>query len=230
MLIDGGSDDAVVGELSAELPFWDRVIDLMILTHPHDDHVAGLNSVISRYTIKKIIYTGVIHDSPDYLAWLEAVENKNIPMIIINRPQTIILGDDCQLEIIYPRKDLSGQEVSNLNNSSIALRLLYGQTGFFLSGDLEAEIEQELVIKEVISEAQVFKANHHGSDTSNTQEFLERINPEIVVIQVGADNDFGHPSLRVLKRFERIGAEIYRNDLDGTVEIHSDGDKIWLTD
>jgi len=230
LLIDGGPDDAVIERLSEKLPYWDRVIDLMILTHPHDDHVAGLVDVVNRYVVKKIIYTGVIHDSPDYLAWLDVIEDKNIPILIIDRPQTVVLGDDCQLEIIYPRKSLANQDVSNLNSSSIALRLVYGQTGFFLSGDLEAEIEEELVEKEVVSEAQVFKANHHGSDTSNTQKFIEAINPEIVVVQVGADNDFGHPSLRVLKRFERLGVEIYRNDIDGTVEIYSDGSKVWRDD
>lgn len=230
ILIDGGPDESVIEGLSVELPVWDRIIDLMILTHPHDDHVAGLNDVLNRYTVKRVVYTGVVHDSPDYLAWLEAIANKNIPVTIIDRPQKIFLGNDCWLEIIYPRKSLAGQEASNLNNSSIALELVYGETDFFLSGDLEAEIEKELLEKEVVPQAQVFKANHHGSDTSNTQEFLEAISPEIVVVQVGTDNDFGHPSLRVLKRIERLDAMVYRNDIDGAVEIFSNGQEIWLAE
>ncbi|MEA3464071.1 MAG: ComEC/Rec2 family competence protein [Patescibacteria group bacterium] len=233
ILIDGGPDNTVIKRLSENLGWWDKKIDLMILTHPHDDHVTGLIDVIKRYKVEKILYTGVAHSSPNYLAWLELIRDyrqggagKKMPLIIIDRPQIIELGGDCELQIIYPRASLLGKEVSNLNNSSIAVKLVYRQIKFLFAGDIELEAEQELLDSRVDLSADVFKASHHGSNTSNSQKFLEAVQPEIAVIQVGVDNDFGHPSRRVIKRLERIGAQVFRNDLDGTVKIRSNGEKI----
>ena len=226
ILIDGGPDNTVIKRLAENFSWWDKKIDLMILTHPHDDHVSGLIDVIKRYKVEKILYTGVVHSSPDYLAWLELIRDRKIPLTIIDRPQIIEFGENCGLQIIYPRESLLGKEVSNLNNSSIVAKLVYGQTKFLLAGDIESEVEQELLNSGTDLSAQVFKANHHGSDTSNSTEFLQAVQPEIVVIQVGADNNFGHPSRRVIKRIERIGAQVFRNDLDGTVKLISDGERI----
>lgn len=226
ILIDGGPDNAVLSELAKNLPWWDRRIDLMILTHPHDDHVAGLIDVIKRYNVEKILYTGVIHSAPNYLAWLELIKENKVPLIIIDRPQTVKLGEDCELRIIYPGQSLLGREVNNLNNSSLVIKLIYGRTGFLLTGDIETEVEQELAKSGADLSADVLKVSHHGSDASNSQEFLEKVKAKIAVIQVGKDNDFGHPSLRVIKRLEKTGARVFRVDLDGTVKITSDGENI----
>jgi len=235
ILIDGGPDSKVIEGLGKNLPFWDKRIDLMVLTHPHDDHVTGLIEVIKRYSVKKILYTGVIHSAPNYLAWLEKIRERKIPLVIIDRPQKIVLGDDCYMEIIYPRKSFLAQETDNLNNSSIVARLVYGETKFLLTGDAEIEVEKELLNLtpllargggEVDLSAQVLKTGHHGSDTSSSEEFLKAVSPQIAVIQVGKDNDFGHPSLRILKRLERAGAEILRTDKNGTVSLISDGKEI----
>ena len=226
ILIDGGPDNSVIKRLGENLPWWDKKIDLMILTHPHDDHATGLIEVIKRYKVKKILYTGVVHTSPNYLVWLELVRDRQIPLTIIDRPQKIILGKHCVLDILYPAKSLLGQTVNNLNNSSIVVKLIYEETKFLLTGDAEIEVEQELVESNIDLTAQVLKAGHHGSDTSSSIEFLQAVKPEIVVIQVGIDNDFGHPSRRVIKRLERTGAQVLRNDLDGTVKLVSDGKNI----
>lgn len=226
ILIDGGPDNSVLNELAKNLPWWDRRIDLMILTHPHDDHVAGLIDVIKRYNVEKILYTGVIHSAPNYLAWLELIKENKVPLIIIDRPQTVKLGEDCELRIIYPGQSLLGREVNNLNNSSLVIKLIYGRTGFLLTGDIETEVEQELAKSGADLSADVLKVSHHGSDASNSQEFLEKVKAKIAVIQVGKDNDFGHPSLRVIKRLEKTGARVFRVDLDGTVKITSDGENI----
>lgn len=226
ILIDGGPDNAVLSELAKNLPWWDRRIDLMILTHPHDDHVAGLIDVMKRYNVKKILYTGVVHSAPNYLAWLELIKENKVPLVIIDRPQTVKLGEDCELRIIYPRLSLLGKAVDNLNNSSLVIKLIYGRTGFLLTGDIETEVERELVKSGADLSADVLKVSHHGSDASNSQEFLEKVKAKIAVIQVGKDNDFGHPSLRVIKRLEKTGARVFRTDLDGTVKIISDGENI----
>lgn len=247
ILIDGGPDSSVIEELGKTLPFWDKRIDLMVLTHPHDDHVTGLIEVIKRYNVKKILYTGVVHSAPNYLEWLETIRERKIPLIIIDRPQKIIFGDDCYLGIISPRQSLLGRETDNLNNSSIATKLVYGKTKLLLMGDAEVEVEKELLNLTpgspllpslptgrqgegegggVDLAADVLKVGHHGSDTSSGEEFLETVSPKIAIIEVGKDNDFGHPSLRIIKRLERTGAEILRTDLDGTIGLVSDGEKI----
>lgn len=219
ILIDGGPDSSIVKELSENMDWWDKQIDLMILTHPHDDHVAGLNEVLKRYNVKKILYTGVIHDSPSFLAWLELIKNQRIPLVIIDRPQTIYFDDYCKLDILYPFESLLGKEVNNLNNSSIVSKLDCQEKNFLFTGDVEKEIEDLLLERDIDLSAQVMKASHHGSDTSNSKDFLEKVNPEIVIIQVGENNMFEHPSRRVLKRFERIGANILRTDLNGNIKI-----------
>ena len=106
ILIDGGPDSKVIEGLGKILPFWDKRIDLMILTHPHDDHVTGLIEIIKRYRVKRILYTGVVHSAPNYLAWLETVKERKIPLVIIDRPQTIKLGKECYLDILYTKANL----------------------------------------------------------------------------------------------------------------------------
>ncbi len=248
ILIDGGPDNSVVGRLGEELPWWDKKIDLMISTHPHSDHLAGLIDVIKRYKVKKILYTGAAHTSSNYFTWLELIKTKKIPLIIIDRPQTIKLGQDSELNIIYPRQSFAGQTINNLNNSSIVIKLIYGETSFLFTGDMEDEVEKELIsiaaaavanndpqsdtsiqsMKFVDLQADVIKISHHGSGDSSGQKFLEEVMPKIAVIQVGADNEFGHPNRRVIKRLERINARILRTDLNGTVKLISDGKNITI--
>ena len=219
ILIDGGADYKVIEELEKELQWWDRAIDLMILTHPHDDHVAGLIFVLERYNVKKILYTGVVHSAPAYLEWLKIVKAKNIPLMIIDRPQKIIFGNDCFLNIIYPRQSLLGKSVSNLNNSSIIAELDCENKTVLFMGDAEIEVEEELIKTGDLRSVEILKVGHHGSNTSSHQEFLEMVNPQKAIISSGKNNKFGHPSLRIIKRLERFGAEVLRTDTDGTIRF-----------
>lgn len=226
ILIDGGPDKSVLRQLGRVLPFWERRIDLMILTHPHDDHVGGLLEVLKRYRVEKILYTGALHTSPNYLAWLKLVREKKAPLTIIDRPQTIDLGKNARLEIIWPRENLAGRTTKNLNNSSIVSRLVYGRSEFLLMGDAEIEVEAALIRSRAELSADALKVGHHGSDNATTEEFLRQTEPATAVIEVGADNKFGHPSRRVIKRLERAGVKLYRTDLNGTIKLVSDGEKI----
>ncbi|MDD4332983.1 MAG: MBL fold metallo-hydrolase [Patescibacteria group bacterium] len=247
ILIDGGPDSSVIKRLGENLPWWDRQIDLMVLTHPHDDHVTGLIDVLKRYKVKKIIYTGVVHTAPNYLAWLNLIREKNIPVSIIDHPQTIKLGENTKLDILYPLESLIGKGFKDLNDSSLVIKLVNGENKFLFTGDAGVAVEKNLIDLTQPSPSKgegslkvdVLKVGHHGSDTATSEEFLNALIPSslpaqagfpetgegrlIAVIPVGKDNDFGHPSLRIIKKLERAGAKIIRTDEEGTIRLFSDG-------
>ncbi|MBD3248032.1 MBL fold metallo-hydrolase [Candidatus Falkowbacteria bacterium] len=207
ILIDGGPDNTVVYELGRSLPFYDRTIDLMILTHPHADHVTGLIEVLKRYEVKNILYTGVNHSSPAYLEFLKTIKEKQIPMKIVSSRQKIKLGEDLYLDVIWPLNDLVNKEVNNLNNTSIVARLNYKDASFLFTGDIEKETEQELLNIYSDLGSDVLKVAHHGSDTSSTRDLLEAVSAKIAVITYG-DNNFGFPSFDVLKRLESLEMDV----------------------
>lgn len=224
ILIDGGDVDAkVLRQLPKFMPFYDRSIDLIIVTHPHDDHVGGLVKVLQRYKVYKIIYNGLSYNSPTYEEFLQTVQDHNIPLVIADKQQIIHLGSDLQLEILYPFTSLVGKQIDNWNNTSIVSRLVYKNNKFLFTGDIENAVEEKLISQDINIQADVMLAAHHGSDTSNTLEFLQTVQPSFSVIQCGLDNEFGHPSLRVLRRLDRLGVTYLRNDWSGWVRFVSDG-------
>ncbi len=232
IIIDGGDGEKILRELGRTLPFYDRTIDLMILTHPHEDHVGGLVKVLGRYRVQKVLYTGVVHSTPTYLAWLEAIRWKNIPLVIIDRPQEIILGPNLTIKMLWPQTSLLNQEIDNLNNSSIVFQLIYQEQKFLFMGDAEKEVEDDLTPNpspiagegnHISLQSDVMKIGHHGSDDATAEKFLQIIKPKIAVISVGKDNTFGHPSLRAIKRLEKLGAKVYRTDINGWIKVVSDG-------
>jgi len=226
ILIDGGPDKSVIRRLSENLPWWDRQIDLMILTHPHDDHLTGLQEVLNRYQVNKVLYTGVNEKNSNYTSWLQNVQNKNIPVILAGELKNISFGPECNLKFIYPNKSLAGLTVGNLNNSSLVIRLTYKNKTWLLMGDSEGAVEAELIKRPKDLLADIIKIGHHGSDNSSSENFLKLVKPEYAVIQVGEKNDFNHPSKRILKRLERDDIKILRTGLNGTVRITSDGEKL----
>ncbi|MFH0779291.1 MAG: ComEC/Rec2 family competence protein [Parcubacteria group bacterium] len=247
ILIDGGPDNKVLDSLGKVMPFYDRQIDVMILTHPHADHVTGLVEVLRRYDVKSVYYTAVLQTTPDYLTWLKEINDRKIPLFIVKKPFDLQLGD-VTLKFLYPTRDLTNARVSNLNNSSIVNELIYKNEKFLFTGDLEQEGEKELLaayqptpsvesmksnnnatappLNNILS-AEVLKVGHHGSNTASSEELLKAVEPKIAVIEVGQDNKFGHPHLITLKRLERFNAEILRTDLMGTIKFDSDGEKVW---
>jgi len=226
ILIDGGPDNSILAKLGEDLPFYDRSLDLIILTHPHDDHVTGLIDVLKRYDVKQILYTGVSHTAPNYIEWLKVIKDEGTPLKIIQNGQTIKLGENAELYILYPFEDLTGKKVENLNNTSILCRLTYGSNSFLFTGDAEKEEEQDLIDHNIYLKSDVLKVGHHGSNTSSTENFLRAVSPEIGVISAGKDNKFGHPSDKTLEILESNKIKIYRTDENGDVEIVSDGKKI----
>lgn len=221
ILIDGGPDNKVLAQLGKQMSFYERNIDILILTHPHSDHVVGLNEILKRYQIKSIYITGVIHTSPDYLEFLKLIKEKNI--VFVDQKFNIDLGEELALNVLYPFYDFKNKKVENLNNTSIVCQLEYKDFKTLLMGDAEIEVEEDLIRNNIDLESDILKIGHHGSSTSSSQEFLETVNPKIAVISVGQDNKFNHPSLRTINRLKKMGIEIFRTDYLGTIIIKSDG-------
>lgn len=223
ILVDGGPDKTILKRLGENMAWWDRQIDLMILTHAHDDHVTGLIDVLKRYRVKRILYTGAVHNAPNYLNWLKLVRDKKTPLVIVDKEQVINLGDGAKIDILYPDQSFLNQTVDDLNQTSIVFSLSYGQSRFLFTGDAGEPVEKELLEQGADLGADLLKVGHHGSKYSTSQEFLEKVRPNIAVIQAGKNNSFGHPSLRIIKRLERLGAEVFRTDENGRVKAVSDG-------
>lgn len=223
ILIDGGPSNAVVEKLGENMPFYDKNIDLIILTHPHADHLVGLIEVLKRYKVKKILATGAINSTPDYLAWLEEIKKENVPVEIASAGQTINFGDNLEMKIFAPMEDFVGKQPDDLNNTSIVAKLIFGDTSFLFVGDTEKEVEAKLIASGADLKADVLKVGHHGSHNASSQEFLDAVKPKFAVISVGAKNTFGHPSPITLENLKKVGAEVFRTDQDGDVKITSDG-------
>lgn len=228
VLIDGGPDKKVVEKVDKYLPLWNRKIDIMVLTHPHSDHVTGLIDVLKKYPVREIWMTGVLHNSSEYLTFLELARDKKIAVKIVSGENDGLkeyeIAPDTKIKILYPQKSFLKQKFDNLNNSSIAIEAIYKNKAFLFAGDVENEAENEILKSGVDLKSDVLKVAHHGSDTSTLENFLDQVKPEIAIISVGKDNEFALPSLRVIKRLERLGSRVLRTDEAGDVIIKVEGD------
>lgn len=228
ILIDGGPGSAILEKLGIEMPFWDRTIDLVILTHPERDHVAGLLEVLKRYKVENILWTGIVRDTQEFKEWEKAIEGEKANIKIAQSGQRIkILPGKLYLEILYPLEDLEGQELKNSNNTSIVSRLVFDENSFLFTGDIQKSAEKELVEKGAEKGAKllldVLKVSHHGSKNASSKEFIEKVLPEIAVISAGKGNSYGHPHQEVLDILESYGIRILRTDQAGDIKIISDG-------
>ncbi len=219
VLVDGGPGNFVIEELNEVMPFFDKSIDMIVLTHPHADHVDGLVEVLKRYEVDLVLATGVKGGDSGGAEFWKEVKNLGVEVEIARAGRDFVAGS-VVMDILYPTEELAGKEVDNLNNSSIAMVVEYEDVRVLLTGDLEEEAEAELLKAGVDLKADIYKAGHHGSKTASTLEFLEKVQPEIVVIQCGKDNKFDHPHPEALRNFHRVGVDkIHRNDIDGRVEF-----------
>ena len=231
ILIDGGpSPQAICLDLGEKLPFWDRTIELIVLTHPHADHLTGLVEVLHRYDVQQVLYPALDYDSPIYGEWLKLIKEKAIKCTTAQAGQQIDLGDGAVINVLNPPiPHLTGTE-SDIDNNGVVLRLSKGRVSFLLTADIRQEAEFELIADRADLSSTVLKVAHHGSDTSTTLRFLAVVSPRVAVISVGADNKFGHPKEEVIKRLEqKLGIEnIYRTDKRGTIEFTTDGERLWV--
>jgi competence protein ComEC len=206
----------------------------VLLTHPDSDHITGLVGVLERYQVETVILREVGMTSEIYDHWLQLVEMEGANVYRGEAGLWMALDQGLGMTVLHPGAELpSGMEL-NINNSSIVTRLVYGQVSVLLTGDIEADVEHRLVAQGAALRSTVLKAAHHGSCSSTAQAFLDAVAPEVVVISVGADNDFGHPCAGVLERLEQTmseggrGLPVYRTDEYGVVDVVTDGVQVWV--
>jgi competence protein ComEC len=233
ILIDGGPDPQKISlELSRKLPFWDRTIDLVVCTQPHADHVTGLVEVLNRYKVVQVLEAEVSYNSSIYQEWCNLVEDKGIEYNIACAGQKIDLGSGIHMEVLNPPEALFDGTSNDVDNNGLVLRLSCGLVSFLFTADIREEAEFELIGQRANLKSTVLKVAHHGSDTSTSQQFLAAVDPEVAVISVGADNPFGHPGPEVVERLiNNVGEDnVYRTDEDGTIELITDGERLWVSD
>lgn len=218
VLVDGGPDSKVIQELAKVMPFHDRSIDLLVLTHPDADHITGLIEVLDRYEVEQILENPIKSNAAAYAKWNELKREALVTEAGLG--QKVWLDDGIALWVLFP---VGTTDQSKSNNNSIVIKLVYGEVSLLLTGDIEAKVERELLARGINVDSDLLKVPHHGSKTSTTKEFLDAVTPETAFIQVGVKNRYGHPHPTVLDRLEDYGIKYYRNDIDGLIELVIDG-------
>lgn len=225
VLVDGGRyPTAVLDELGQQMPFWDRSIDVVIATHPDEDHIAGLVAILERYDVGLLVTNGALPDGdPTFTALKAAAAERGTPVHATTQGETLPL-DGAELIILHPG---TGFQAEGTNEQSIVARLTYGDLSVLLTGDAEEEAERAMLAAGLPVVSTVLKAGHHGSNGSSSEEFLAAVRPQVAIISAGMDNSFGHPHPAVLARMAEVGAVVLRTDEAGTIEVISDGRQMW---
>lgn len=231
ILIDGGpSPKAISLELGKKLPFWDRTINLLVLTQPQADHVTGLVEVLQNYEVQQAIEPGIAYSSAIYQQWLRLVKDREIHYNIAHAEQEIDLGDGIKIEVLHPPSLLLQGTSDDVDNNGVVLRLNWNKVSFLFTADIRQEAEWDLIARRANLKSTVLKVAHHGSRTSTSPEFLAVVDPEVAVISVGANNRFGLPNTEVLDRLtQRLGSDtVYLTSNHGTIEFVTDGERLWV--
>jgi competence protein ComEC len=217
ILIDGGPDSSILNKLGENLSFFDREIELVVLSHSDADHISGLVDVLRKYEVGMVLASFIQASNADYQVILQIISEKKIKTIQAQAGLRIFLDDENYIDVLYPFDDLTGQVVKNNNAVSVVLRLVMIDETFLFTGDLERAQEYELVSRNINLVSNVLKVGHHGSKTSTSEQFLEAVGSGSAVISAGRENRYGHPHQEVIERLVNKGFEIFRTDLDGDI-------------
>lgn len=246
IIFDGGPNGKILSELGKLMPFFDRAIDMIVITNPDRDHLAGFLDILERYEVGKFMEPGTKSDTAVYKELKKAIAAEAAEKILARRGMRIELdrARDIFIEILFPDRDVSG---ISLNDGSIVARLVYGHSSVMLTGDTTKKIEDYLVELDLSGQgnepnqagqtsqslrlkSDVLKVAHHGSKTSSAENFVKSVTPKYAVISSGKGNRYGHPSEETLATLQKFGVEILRTDSRGTIVMKSDGRSIWPLD
>jgi len=229
ILIDGGPDaNVLMSDLDRYVPTWDRRLDAIVLTHPHDDHVAGLVAVVERYQVGRAFESGWSVDTPAYRAWKAALSARGLQAERLVTGETVQL-DDVPLFVLWPDDgttrpsylDSNAPDNRKTNDASIVILGEYEGRRFLLTGDMEEDVDPVLLSRGLPT-VDVLKVAHHGSGTASSDVLLATVQPGVAVVSVGANNTYGHPNGATMARLRAHSTRVLRTDQDGSVEITLD--------
>lgn len=223
MLIDAGNneDGALIVSYLKELGV--EQLDYVVGTHPHEDHIGGMDDIINNFDIETYMMPDVLSTTKTFEEVLTDLSNNNLTYLVPKEGSSYDLGS-ADVKIIYV-----GEEGGDLNDASVVLKLTYGDNSFLFTGDATSNVEEELLESNANIKSDVLKVAHHGSDYSSTNEFIDAVNPEYAVISVGKNNSYNHPSLNTLEKFNKRGIKVYRTDEDNTIIFTSNGSDLTIT-
>lgn len=218
MLIDAGNNDKEQLMLDYLHTYGVRKLDIVIGTHPDADHIGGLDKVIDQTEVGKIYMPKVSSNTKTFESVLTSIKAKGLKVNTAKAGLTLQWDQGVQVKLLGPVNTYKDS-----NNNSAVVKVTYGSRSFLLTGDAQQESEEDLVASGADLKADVLLVGHHGSKSSTNLSFLRMVQPKYGIIQVGADNKYGHPTQTVLQRLKKQGVEVYRNDRQGTIEVESDG-------
>lgn len=219
MLVDAGDNEAGPTVVSYLHQQGVKKIDYLVATHPHEDHIGGMDLVIDSFDVGKIFMPRVTTNTKSFEDVLRSIKAEGLKVTPARAGLVVLDQNGLNISFLAPR----GSGYEDLNNWSAVLKVQYGSTSFLLTGDAQAESEQEMLASRANLEADVLKVGHHGSHSSTTLAFLKAVSPKYAVISVGAGNDYGHPHQETLDKLAAAGVKVYRTDINGTVVFVSDG-------
>jgi competence protein ComEC len=256
MLVDGGPDNKVIDCLSRHMPFWDKKLDMVVLSHPQKDHLEGLIPVLQKYQVNYFIRSNITNTSEGFKQLAGLIKQKHVIERLVHQGE-LMMVDDAKLTVLWPsmtqlakmqpelvstntlaNSDVLGATSGDLNDGCVVFKLNYGTFDALLPGDADSHVDNDLIINQTLAAdgtVDIFKVPHHGAKTGMNDEFINWVYPtgvkakkEVAVISVGK-NSFGHPDASTLQRLADRGVETIRTDQAGDVEIVSDGKSWQLT-
>lgn len=229
MVIDGGPDRRVLSKLAAVMPWGDHSLDVVLATHTDADHIGGLPDVIENYTVGTMIENGGTSDTKIYARLENTITTKHVPKIIAHKGMRILLDSvhNVYVDILFPDRDVS--QFTESNDGSIVCKLTYGNESFVFTGDATVYTENLIMQKETSLQlhSQVLKLGHHGSHTSSSQLWLEKVHPDVAIISAGLHNRYGHPHKEILERLNYLGIPYRATYKEGTIIYKTDGLRLW---
>lgn len=204
-----------------------KKFDYIIATHPHDDHIGNMDTIIKRYNVEKFYSPKVTTSSDTFDSLLSALVDKNLKINVLKKGSSQInLGKNVTLKVLSPSKDFTSD---NLNNYSPIIKINFLNNSFLFTGDAETSDENLVLFENNDLKADILKVGHHGSSTSTSLDFLNSVDPSVAIISVGKNNSYGHPSQKVLSLLDESNIKTLRTDISGNIIVISDGKNISIT-
>jgi competence protein ComEC len=223
ILIDGGPESAGADLVSYLRSQGVTDIEVMVLTHPHADHVGGLVTVLENLEVDLVLSNCQDYATDIYEDFESLIDSEAIPLSCVRDGDSFLWGGYVTAVAVHPSEPLMPSTGSDVNNKSLVFRVTWEAIDFLFTGDIEAEAEAEILGRSEAVDAELLKVAHHGSDSSSTMAFLAAVGPSQAIISVGATNPYGHPGSEALQHLRDAGAIVYRTDLHGNILVETDG-------